>query len=99
MTGSLVDVYEEYGDPNVVHPQHYNQGKIECIEKIYDMGYGEGFTLGSAVKYIERWKSKGGIEDLKKARFYLDYHIKHLEEQSNDSSNRELSEDVLQSDG
>jgi hypothetical protein len=37
------------------------------------------FSIGNAVKYLWRFRDKGGIEDLKKARWYLDDHIKHLE--------------------
>jgi hypothetical protein len=31
-----------------------------------------GFLQGNAIKYLARWKDKGGIEDLRKARHYLD---------------------------
>jgi hypothetical protein len=32
----------------------------------------EGFMQGSAIKYLARWKDKGGVEDLRKARHYID---------------------------
>lgn len=65
------------------HPKHYkaNNG-IETIDVI------EGFTgdpvswsMGNVLKYICRWKNKNGLEDLKKARFYLDRLIGIIEEE------------------
>lgn len=38
-----------------------------------------GFNDGNAVKYLWRWRHKGGVEDLKKARWYLDDLIKQME--------------------
>ena len=58
-------------------PKHYTQGKIETIDYIEDMGYIEG----NIIKYISRYKFKGKpIEDLKKARWYIDRLIKKEEE-------------------
>lgn len=53
----------------VDHPPHYTEGNIECIDYIIDKKL--GFFEGNIVKYITRWKSKGGLVDLKKARWYL----------------------------
>ena len=56
---------------NVNHPAHYTAGKFEVIDVIEDWKL--GFHLGNAVKYIARAEHKGSpIEDLKKARWYLD---------------------------
>ena len=64
----------------VNHPDHYNCGKLEAIDVIEDAGYGEGFCLGNVLKYVLRAKHKEDeIEDLKKARWYLDYWIQLLE--------------------
>ena len=54
---------------NVNHPKHYTKGKIEPIDFINanDLDYLEG----NIVKYIARYKYKGGVEDLEKAEFYL----------------------------
>jgi len=55
----------------VDHPSHYNQGKYEVIDVIEDWGL--GFHDGNALKYIGRFRHKGkSIEDLKKAKWYLD---------------------------
>ena len=59
----------------VNHPDHYNVGKIEVIDFIE--AWGLNFAEGSVVKYITRYKFKGKpVEDLKKARFYIDRLIK-----------------------
>lgn len=58
----------------VNHPKHYNDhpSGVECIDIIEHMS----FCLGNAVKYIWRADLKSdAIEDLKKARFYIDREI------------------------
>ena len=58
------------------HPNHYNSGSLEVIEIIDDAGLGEGFCLGNALKYILRARHKENyVEDLEKAKWYLDYLI------------------------
>ena len=62
----------------VQHPSHYTQGGIECIEAIKASMTADGFCdycKGNILKYIWRWRDKGGVEDLKKARVYLDWLI------------------------
>lgn len=66
----------------VNHPPHYTRGKYEPIEVIEDWGL--GFCLGNAVKYIARAGHKDPakeIEDLKKARWYIDREVARLEAQ------------------
>lgn len=53
----------------VVHPQHYNNG-IEVWDYVYS--HQLDFFEGNIVKYVTRWKHKNGIEDLRKAKEYLD---------------------------
>lgn len=66
----------------VNHPPHYTQGKIESIDSI-ESALGEegfkGFLAGNAMKYIHRYRHKNGVEDLKKANWYLNRLIKTLE--------------------
>lgn len=62
---------------NVDHPSHYNQGKIEVIDAIDDWGL--GFYEGNIVKYVARYKCKNGVEDLKKAVWYLNRLIENEE--------------------
>jgi hypothetical protein len=54
---------------NVENPEHYT-GKVQPIDLIeaQDLDFHEG----SIVKYVSRWKKKNGIEDLKKAKWYLE---------------------------
>jgi hypothetical protein len=64
----------------VNHPSHYNSGKIETIEAIEDWGFGQGFNLGNAIKYISRANHKNDcLEDLKKAKWYVEREIQRLE--------------------
>jgi hypothetical protein len=66
-------------DDAVDHPSHYNSGKIEVIDAIEDWNL--GFHLGNVVKYIARSPHKGTpIEDLKKAKWYLDRYIENVAE-------------------
>ena len=60
-------------DDKIHHPKHYTQG-IECWDYIvsHEMGYLEG----NIIKYITRYKDKDGLNDLLKARAYLDRLIK-----------------------
>jgi len=53
----------------VIHPEHYNKG-IEMWDYAYT--HKLDFFEGNIVKYVTRWKTKNGIEDLKKAKQYLD---------------------------
>ena len=62
----------------VQHPSHYTQGGIECIEAIRASMTADGFCdycKGNIIKYIWRWRDKGGAEDLRKASVYLDWLI------------------------
>ena len=63
------------GLSKVDHPAHYNAGNIECIDAIEEAVKGldgkEAFATGNAIKYLWRWKRKGGKEDLKKAVWYI----------------------------
>ena len=67
---------------NVNSPHHYTTGNIEVIDYIQDnlQGGFESYCIGSILKYISRYKNKNGIEDLKKARWYLNKIINELEE-------------------
>jgi ferredoxin-thioredoxin reductase catalytic subunit len=60
---------------NVNHPKHYTQGGIECIDAIKAATVGkQGFEatlVGNVIKYLWRYESKGGIEDIEKALWYL----------------------------
>lgn len=58
----------------VNHPPHYkSESGLEVIDVIE--GFSLGFHEGNVVKYLLRWRQKGGVQDLRKARWYLDRFI------------------------
>lgn len=64
---------------SVNHPSHYETGApFECIDVMLETQGVEdtkGFCVCNAMKYIYRHRRKNGVEDLKKARWYLDKYI------------------------
>lgn len=68
---------------NVNHPAHYTAGSIECIDALAAATEGlrgiEAVCTANAIKYLWRWKRKNGVEDLQKARWYIDRLIKILD--------------------
>jgi hypothetical protein len=67
----------------VNHPPHYQADGIECIDVIEavtrDMKGMHAVCTANVLKYLWRWPKKGGVESLKKARWYLDRLIADLE--------------------
>ena len=67
----------------VNHPSHYTQGNIECIDALKAATVSktgiEAVCTANAIKYLWRYEEKNGIEDVKKARWYIDRLIKELE--------------------
>lgn len=70
---------------NVSHPNHYNQGGIEVWDVINaftkDLKGVEAFYAGNVIKYVLRWNHKNGIEDLEKAKVYINKIIEGRKEQ------------------
>ena len=65
----------------VERPEHYNNGAIECIDYIRQQ-LADQFSVyceGAIMKYMHRWRYKNGVQDLKKARWYLDKLIQEEE--------------------
>ena len=68
---------------DAINPSHYTSGPecphcrepIECIT----ITEGRGFLEGNVIKYLWRWQGKNGLEDLRKARWYLDRLIQTVE--------------------
>lgn len=61
---------------SVTKPQHYADKEIEVIDYIRDTLTTEefiGYCVGNVIKYVSRWRSKGGEEDLKKAQTYINW--------------------------
>ncbi len=75
---------KEYDAVN--RPEHYAHGNIECIDAMLDT-YGkeavQHFCLLNAFKYLWRTEHKNGVQDIKKAIWYLNHYVE-LEEASNE---------------
>ena len=60
---------------NVNNPSHYTQGKVECIDALESATVGkkgiEAVCVANVVKYLWRYEEKNGLEDVKKAEYYL----------------------------
>lgn len=65
-----------------INPNHYKKGAIECIEAIKAATVGksgiEAVCTANVIKYVWRYEEKNGVEDLRKARWYLDRLIKEV---------------------
>jgi hypothetical protein len=77
---------------NVNSPKHYNQSGVECIDAIRaatDDGLSgfEYYLQGNIIKYLWRYRYKNGLEDLKKAQWYLNLLIEEHDESKNISNN------------
>lgn len=71
----------------VSHPPHYQSSTgLEVIDVVKaftaDLVGIEATDTGNVIKYICRWKHKNGIEDLKKAKWYLDHLINEIEKET-----------------
>lgn len=77
------DTSVEFGTGNdpVNNPSHYTAGKVECIDALeaatVNLTGIEAVCTANAIKYLWRWKQKNGVEDLKKAKWYIDKLIGH----------------------
>ena len=70
-------------EDKVNHPSHYTNGKVECIDALEAATTGlvgiEAVCTANAIKYLWRWKYKNGVEDLKKAKWYIDRLLKEAQ--------------------
>lgn len=71
-------------DVDVVnHPSHYTKGRIECIDAIDSATTGksgiEAVCVANIIKYLYRYEEKNGLEDVKKAKWYINKLISELE--------------------
>ena len=86
-----VDIEEQYAkqveneheqkNDKVNHPAHYTAGKVECIDALESATVNltgiEAVCTANAIKYLWRWKQKNGVEDLQKAKWYIERLIKN----------------------
>ena len=80
------DNFLEKKPDNVNHPSHYETGRFECIDVMLETQGVEAvknFCICNAFKYLWRHNGKNGVEDIKKARWYINKYIE-LEEKKND---------------
>lgn len=80
----LDPILDNIKSDNINHPSHYkSETGLEAIDAIeaftFDLKGIEAVDTGNVLKYICRWKKKNGLEDLKKAQWYLNHLIKHVE--------------------
>ena len=68
---------------SVDRPPHYTAGAVECIDALESATANltgiEAVCTANAIKYLWRWKAKGGLEDLRKAGWYIKRLISYLE--------------------
>jgi hypothetical protein len=64
-----------------INPDHYKQGNIEVIDFILDQKL--NYLEGNVIKYLSRYKFKNGLEDLKKASWYLNRLTEGYENENN----------------
>lgn len=84
---SYIEEYEKMVEASqdpvdvVNRPQHYRRGDIECVDAIEASMSPEeyqGYLKGNIEKYVWRYRYKNGVQDLEKARWYLDRLIAAL---------------------
>lgn len=80
-----IEIYD--ANPEMVHhPAHYNQGKVECIDAMAAATVNkrgiEAICVSNVIKYLFRYETKNGLEDVKKAQFYLNRLVDELEAKS-----------------
>lgn len=65
-----------------INPDHYKQGKVECIDALEAATVNktgiEAVCTANVIKYLWRYEAKNGIEDVKKAQWYLEKLIEKL---------------------
>lgn len=81
-------------DAMVSHPDHYqSETGLEVIDVIeaftFDLKGIEATDTGNVLKYICRWGKKNGLQDLEKAKWYLDHLIDHVRKMNQENIIRE----------
>ncbi len=75
---------------NVNHPFHYCQGGVECIDALKAATVGktgiEAVCVANVIKYLFRYENKNGLEDVKKAQWYINRLIQELEEKKENNA-------------
>ena len=89
----MLEVVPRENSDMVNHPPHYqSETGLEVIDVIEAFTFNlkgiEATDTGNIIKYICRWKEKNGLQDLNKAKWYLEHLIAHIEkmEKENEQS-------------
>lgn len=68
---------------DAINPSHYKQGKVECIDALESATVNktglEAVCVANVIKYLWRYEAKNGLEDIRKAQWYLAKLIDYLE--------------------
>lgn len=68
---------------DAINPSHYKQGKVECIDALESATVNktglEAVCVANVIKYLWRYEAKNGLEDVRKAQWYLTKLIDYLE--------------------
>lgn len=72
--------YSKFQVIDKINPSHYTYGEVETIDFIKSCGFAIDFCAGNVLKYVSRYKHKNGIEDIKKAQWYVNKMLELLEE-------------------
>ena len=68
---------------DATNPQHYKNGEVECIDALKAATVNktgiEAVCTANVIKYLWRYEAKGGLEDIRKARWYIDRLIQEKE--------------------
>lgn len=81
-------------EEKVNHPSHYNSSKMETIDVLLNtLTFEEykGFLKGNIIKYLCRYEHKNGIEDLEKAKWYIQRLIDDQKKKDGEKSNEDDS--------
>lgn len=97
MALSVISIMPGETDAMVAHPPHYqSETGMEVIDVIeaftFDLKGIEATDTGNIIKYICRWKQKNGLQDLKKARWYLEHLIRHVDKLEKENGYHEHTE-------
>lgn len=72
-----------------INPDHYRTGKVECIDAIEAATIGksgiEAVCTANVIKYLYRYEAKNGLQDVLKAKWYMDKLVDVLTQQRADS--------------
>lgn len=85
MKSAIDRIIKQKEEDVVNHPNHYTQGRVECIDALESATINkrgiEAVCTANIIKYLWRYESKNGLEDVKKAQWYLQKLIQELEKQ------------------